>query len=150
MPAPSVDYVRSDALLAQAVARLNAPQRCGDRRAARPLTPPPEIADGDGDGIPDLFDNCPAVYNPAQADFDGDGLADACDPDDDNDGVPDARDPAPHNPAIPRNSNVPHEATRASAAHAPHLIDQPYRANSQNRHDRTFALIQAQYIDMLA
>jgi uncharacterized protein DUF3344 len=36
--------------------------------------------DSDGDGVPDVADNCPADYNPSQADKDGDGIGDACDP----------------------------------------------------------------------
>lgn len=36
-------------------------------------------ADQDGDGILDPADNCPAVFNPDQADLDGDGRGDACD-----------------------------------------------------------------------
>jgi hypothetical protein len=36
-------------------------------------------ADADGDGIPDLVDNCPNVANPDQKDTDGDGIGDACD-----------------------------------------------------------------------
>ncbi len=43
--------------------------------------------DADGDGILDVNDNCPSVFNPprpvdgfAQADADGDGLGDVCDP----------------------------------------------------------------------
>lgn len=39
---------------------------------------PSEDADSDGDGIPDLRDNCPYEPNPDQADADGDGIGDAC------------------------------------------------------------------------
>jgi hypothetical protein len=46
----------------------------------------PTAGDGDGDGIADANDNCPAVFNPilpvdaaVQADSDGDGIGDACD-----------------------------------------------------------------------
>jgi hypothetical protein len=48
--------------------------------------------DADGDGIPDASDNCPAVFNPNQADCDGDGTGDLCDtePDLNGNGVPDA------------------------------------------------------------
>lgn len=35
--------------------------------------------DLDGDGVPNLADNCPDTYNPEQLDFDGDGVGDACD-----------------------------------------------------------------------
>src|SRR5574338_513234 len=51
--------------------------------------------DTDGDGIPDVSDNCPLVVNPDQLDSDGDGIGDACDTDDDDDGTPDTTDNCP-------------------------------------------------------
>jgi len=44
------------------------------------LTPGVAPPDGDGDGIPDDVDDCPAVPNVEQTDTDGDGVGDACDP----------------------------------------------------------------------
>lgn len=40
---------------------------------------PPPAVDTDGDGIPDMSDNCPIDYNPDQADWDMNGVGDACD-----------------------------------------------------------------------
>jgi len=37
------------------------------------------LADSDGDGVPDVTDNCSLVPNPGQQDSDGDGVGDACD-----------------------------------------------------------------------
>ena len=36
------------------------------------------LPDSDGDGVPDVCDNCPTVANPGQADCDQDGIGDAC------------------------------------------------------------------------
>jgi hypothetical protein len=51
--------------------------------------------DQDGDGRPDASDNCPAAWNPGQANLDGDVLGDACDNDDDGDSRPDNQDNCP-------------------------------------------------------
>jgi hypothetical protein len=34
--------------------------------------------DSDGDGVPDVSDNCPEISNPSQDDTNGDGIGDAC------------------------------------------------------------------------
>lgn len=47
------------------------------------------MADGDGDTVIDIVDNCPAHDNTPQEDFDSDGVGDACD-DSDGDGMSDA------------------------------------------------------------
>jgi hypothetical protein len=48
-----------------------------------PPPPPPKAVppppDQDHDGIPDFRDNCPAAYNPDQADSDHNGKGDVCD-----------------------------------------------------------------------
>lgn len=61
--------------------------------------------DTDGDGLRNLPDNCPLVWNPDQRDSDGDLVGDACDPDlvntigdMDGDGIADAQDNCPHHP----------------------------------------------------
>ena len=69
------------------------------------------LADTDGDGVPDIADNCPGLANADQADLDRDGVGDVCDdcplvpnppttpgvPQDDHDadGIGDACDPRP-------------------------------------------------------
>ena len=45
------------------------------------------VPDTDGDGIPDVSDNCTLAPNPSQADMDVDGYGNACDGDFDNDGL---------------------------------------------------------------
>jgi hypothetical protein len=64
---------------------------------------PDAFADGDGDGIADAVDLCPALAHPNNNDRDSDLLGDACDPcphlsvntDGDGDGVGDLCDPHP-------------------------------------------------------
>ena len=58
----------------------------------------PDQADGDGDADGDICDNCPSDSNPDQADADGDGTGDVCDPypnDGDDDGEDDGSDNCP-------------------------------------------------------
>jgi len=81
---------------------------------------PPWEIDSDGDGIVDVNDICPNVYNPQQTDEDSDGFSPDCDEDEcdndpnkvapgisgcgypdidaDDDGVPDANDNCPYTP----------------------------------------------------
>lgn len=37
-----------------------------------------DAIDSDGDGVYDVLDNCPKIYNPAQLDLNGNGIGDAC------------------------------------------------------------------------
>jgi hypothetical protein len=58
------------------------------------------LADTDGDGVFDVYDNCPAVANADQANIDFDAAGDACDDvsntaDSDGDGIPDSADNCP-------------------------------------------------------
>jgi len=46
------------------------------------------LTDGDGDGVPDVIDNCVGDPNPDQADLYGDGFGAPCDLDNDLDGLP--------------------------------------------------------------
>lgn len=57
--------------------------------------PVPEAGDNDGDGVPDISDNCPSDSNPSQLNTDGDTFGNACDSDKDNDGVLNADDNCP-------------------------------------------------------
>ncbi|HEU5182427.1 MAG TPA: hypothetical protein VFW45_16695 [Candidatus Polarisedimenticolia bacterium] len=52
----------------------------GIRQLGEFQSPPCELADSDGDGVPDESDNCPGASNADQSDRDGDGLGDVCDP----------------------------------------------------------------------
>lgn len=59
-----------------------------------------EDPDVDGDGVPDVEDNCEFVSNPSQTDsdyvaYDPPNFGDACDADDDGDDVPDTEDNCP-------------------------------------------------------
>lgn len=53
--------------------------------------------DSDGDSVPNLRDNCPAVPNEDQNDADLDEIGDACDNDADNDGIENVEDTADGN-----------------------------------------------------
>lgn len=67
----ATDAIGSDELAASGVTEINAAVLAA-------------LADQDGDGVlntlpPPLGDNCPLVFDPANADIDGDGVGDVCD-----------------------------------------------------------------------
>jgi hypothetical protein len=72
----------------RALRRAAAHSLCGKRHKV------PGV-DDDGDGVPNLSDNCPTVANPRQADTDNDAIGDACDDDKDGDTVLNASDNCP-------------------------------------------------------
>ena len=59
----------------------------------------PMPSDADADGLMDVVDNCPDVFNPSQINSDVDADGDACDDDDDGDGHLDVDDCQPVDPA---------------------------------------------------
>jgi hypothetical protein len=80
---PATQTCERSAIAAPADARSDA---LADARADAAADAAPDAFscgthDEDGDGIPDLCDNCPVDQNATQADSDGDGVGDACDPD---------------------------------------------------------------------
>ena len=56
-----------------------------------------KLSDMDGDGIPDIKDNCVSTSNPDQADIDQNGRGDVCD-DFDQDGIINIKDNCPNTP----------------------------------------------------
>jgi hypothetical protein len=63
----------------------------------------PSCPDGDGDGVCDAVDKCPADFDPTNGDLDGDGTGDVCDSDADGDTILDDGDAsgvASDNPCI--------------------------------------------------
>jgi uncharacterized delta-60 repeat protein len=59
-------------------AACDVPERCTGADIACPADT--GLPDDDGDAVCDAQDDCPADFDPAQADGDGDGTGDACDP----------------------------------------------------------------------
>ncbi len=76
--------------------------------------------DGDGDGHPDVGDNCFGDPNPDQLNTDGDFVGNACDFDDDGDGREDFEDACPLAPAATADGcPLPPPATTPTAPAAP-------------------------------
>jgi hypothetical protein len=86
--------------------------------------------DADGDGVPDVADNCPQAPNSDQADLDNDDIGDVCDDDIDGDGTLNNLDAFPWDPAastdtdgdgLPDNYNA--NSTQTQRDSSPLLID---------------------------
>jgi hypothetical protein len=116
-------------------------------KAGLVLEAPPEVqvvnldnepgADGDGDGIVDAEDDCPATANADQADLDADGAGDACDVDDDADGVADEVELAAPNNGDGNSDGLPDAL-------------QPRVASLRTSTDKTFVTVTATDCERLA
>ncbi len=93
------------------------------------------LPDTDGDGFPDVVDDCPTVPDPEQADSDHNGVGDACQaggpPDTDGDGVPDAVDNCPHTPN-PDQADTDHDGVGDACDNCPTV---PNPAQVDSNHD---------------
>ncbi len=83
------DHLQIAEANAHAAYDLSPPQKCSERGFVEE-TPPPQIGDRDGDGLPDNVDKCPDQPENYNGFEDADGCPD--DPDTDGDGIPDSKD----------------------------------------------------------
>jgi hypothetical protein len=68
--------IRQSQVISQGTTRVDV--SAGRQAAATLALDTAPLPDGDGDGVPDDIDDCPAVANPDQKDSDRDGRGDAC------------------------------------------------------------------------
>lgn len=90
------------------------------------VPPPPVAGDADGDGVPNVTDDCVLVANADQLDMDKDGAGDACDPclldpenDIDGDGLCGDVDPCPTDVRNDANHNGICDTMECATAHGP-------------------------------
>ena len=111
------------------------------------------LPDADSDGIPDVLDNCPGVFNADQLNTDGDGLGNACDLDDDNDGLPDIFEieiigTSPILVDTDKN-NVPDGEEDPDNDHFTNLEEMPVDSNPLDAESKPFTMEDPQEIEIL-
>ncbi len=79
-----------------------------------------------------IYDNCPGVSNPDQADFDHDLIGDACDPDIDGDGIPNGSDPEADGDGILNTVETACGSNPLDSLSTPERIDGPFAGVDDN------------------
>lgn len=111
---------------------------CASKSQVQQSCPP--LPDADGDGIPDITDNCPNVSNPTQSDTNNNGIGDACDTTDtDSDGIIDLLDNCKYIPnpdqADDNNNGIGNVCEDGDSDEIPDVVDNCPTVNNPHQTD---------------